>query len=79
MSLYFSLLYLSTSIMEVIPQCFQSSRLHLTFNDATLVFYFLKSIGMVLRYQGSSCHYINVALRAVEMVWEATQCTGTIV
>ena len=65
--------------MEVIPQCFQSSTLHLTFNDTTLVFHFLKIIGMALGYQGSSCHYINVAPRAVERIVEASQSIGTIV
>lgn len=68
-----------TSIMELIPQCFQSNMLHLTVNDTTLVFHFLKIIGMALRYQGSSCHYINVSLRAVQKIVESNQCIGTMV
>lgn len=53
--------------MEVIRQCFQSITLYLTANDTTLVFdFFKKIIGMVLRYQGSCCHYSNVAPRAGE-------------
>lgn len=65
--------------MEVIPQCFQSSTLHLTFNDTTLVFDFLKIIGMVLSYQGSYCYYINLAPRAVERIVEASLWIRTIV
>lgn len=34
---------------------------------------------MDLGYQCSFYHYINVALRAVQMIVEASQCTGTIV
>lgn len=68
----------STSITELIPQCFQSSMLHLTVNDTTLVFHSLKKIiGMVLGYQGSSCHHINVSLRAVQRIVESAQCIGT--
>lgn len=64
--------------MELIPQCLQSSTLHLTLNDTALGFNFLKIIGMVLGYQGSFYHYINVPLRTVHMIVEASQCIGTI-
>lgn len=54
--------------MEVIPQCFLFSKLHLTVNDPTLVLDLLKIIGMVLWYQSSFRHYINVALRVPDRI-----------